>query len=329
MPPSHAQYKTVFGHEDRTIFWITGKDRFGKVRWKAYFEDREDFDIFLHSVVTGNIKYDKFIWKLPTPEWSPDFGTELTFEFASQSILTATTNTTWTLPTDWNNADNKIECLGGSGGSGGIGTTTGNIAGGGGGGAYSRTVNATVSSNQTYNAGIAGTAGATGSGQVAGTGGTASFGTICVAVGGTGGTYGGGGAGGTGGAAASGTGTVRYSGGNGGAGAGGGGAAGPSGNGAAPVSTTGGTADNGTVAGGTSGNNGNNGTQFSASYGCGSGAGSPTSSTARTGGNYGGGPAGRRSAGTTTVGVAGVQGLVVVTYTPLLPSPTNMPMLGM
>jgi len=58
--------------------------------------------------------------------------------YATQIILT--NGASWTVPSDWNDANNTIEVIGGGGGGG---NTTPNVGwgGGGGGGAYSKSTN--------------------------------------------------------------------------------------------------------------------------------------------------------------------------------------------
>jgi hypothetical protein len=65
---------------------------------------------------------------------------------------------TWTVPADWNNANNSVECVGG--GAGGTGSWTDNNVGGsgGGGGAYAKSINL----NLTPGAAVAYTVGAGG-----------------------------------------------------------------------------------------------------------------------------------------------------------------------
>lgn len=162
-----------------------------------------------------------------------------------------TSGSSWTVPSNWNNADNIIRVIGGGGGGGNAKKPPGNYgAGGGGGGAYSRRSNLTLTpgSSVSYSIGASGSISTVGGGASGGAGGDTWFnGASCAGAsvcakggsGGTGAAAGGTPAGGTGGQAASGVGDVRYSGGNGGngggssngGGGGGGGAGGPSGNG--------------------------------------------------------------------------------------------------
>ncbi|MCX6356138.1 MAG: DUF1566 domain-containing protein [Candidatus Aureabacteria bacterium] len=163
-------------------------------------------------------------------------------------------------------------------------------------------------------------------------------------MGAKGGTTGENQSGGIGGQASVGVGTTKYNGGNAGGdaapfsgthGTGGGGAAGQysAGNNAANGSTgtTGdagasGDAGYGGAGGSTSGGNGGNGTEWDASHGSGGGGGGADtgSSTVGNGGLYGGGAGGQSSSG---VGGTGGQGLIVITYTEILPTqtPTNTP----
>jgi hypothetical protein len=134
--------------------------------------------------------------------------------------------TSWTVPTDWNSANNTVETIGAGGGGQ---TANGSYAGsGGGGGAYSKITNLslTAGSSITIQVGTGGSAGIAG-------GDTWFNGASLAAssVGAKGGGGGGDGSGGAGGAASSGVGTTKYNGGNGGTdtanpyGAGGGGGA--------------------------------------------------------------------------------------------------------
>lgn len=156
--------------------------------------------------------------------------------------------------------------------------------------------------------------------------------------------------GGAGGAATSSWGQTKNAGGRGGnsgsftsVATGGAGAGGPDGAGNQGVdgtgtqsATNGGTSDAGSDAGGTAGagangsgaqtgGNGGNGTKFDSSHGLGGGGGGARSTsnnvtgTGGSGGNYGGGGGGAivtSPTGTTAVSGAGIQGLIVLTWTP-------------
>ena len=323
---SQALPKDEFGNDGITIrFRVRAKTHDGCVVWCGWFEDRDDFDAFLFALVSGSLRYERELWRLPTPEWFPGLEDGLVYDFLTQTILTTTgSNQTYTSPLDWDNNSNQIECLG----AGASGSATRNGAThncGGGGGAYSRITNFTFATpgttTATYRVGLGGVLTNPSNGQSLGgnpgedtwwndtvmpAAGTSN--AKCAAKGGDGGE---GGEGGAGGAAASGFGQTRYSGGNGGdltgssgsGASGGGGAAGPSGNGgnggsssstAASVRTDGGSSNNGTLAGGVHqglglGGDGANGTEFSGSFGCGSGGGGSARATAynMTGGNGG------------------------------------------
>lgn len=166
-----------------------------------------------------------------------------------------------------------------------------------------------------------------------------------------------------GGASVSGFGSTKFSGGRAGSmtntsagssgGSGGGGAAGPNGaggnggdDGTTNSHTAGGQGDNATGGGGGAGGNsavagnGSAGTEIVASsHGSGGGGGGATNATnssgknAGNGGNYGGGGGGACQTNVNSNSISsgsGAQGLIVITYTPLLsPIWTNAPLLGM
>jgi hypothetical protein len=227
---------------------------------------------------------------------------------AATNVIYLTSGTTWTVPADWNPANNSIEVIGGGGGgANGIGNT--NAGSGGGGGGYSKINNLalTPGANVTVQVGTGGANGA------AGANGTDTFfnGASCVgasacAKAGAGGDTAGSHVGGAGGAAASGVGSTKYSGGSGGnssgGGSGGGGAAGPAGSGAVGGGTTGiannGGGGGGGAAGGTAGGaslSTTNGAAGGNNYlGSGGGAaGSPGTNGGGGGGGNGNGGAGR------------------------------------
>jgi len=361
--PSQAQQKDQFGNENQTRFRLRARLNDGYTVWTGWFDDRHDLDAFLWAIANNTLRYERKLWDLPTPAWSPYLGEHLDFEFATVSFLTSTSaaNQTFSVPIDWLNTSNKVEVIAG-GGSGGRGYY-GRAVTGGGGGAYSAQTNITLTQGGTatffLNAAAAAIvfvgSGTTSSGAVGNLGADAWFNGTTLAlssVGAKGGNPGQQAASGTtaasaaGGAAASGTGATKNSGGASGtaifttttSASGGGGAAGPNGAGGASPNQSnttgiGGTADNGTVAGGAiNGGAGNSGTEFDATHGCGSGSGGTYTSpnaTAGVGGAYGGGGAGAAAdSGTVTTG-AGGQGLIVVTYTPSFVYSWNMPMLGM
>jgi hypothetical protein len=103
--------------------------------------------------------------------------------------LTDTTLTSWVVPSNWNNADNSVECIGGGGGGSGGGADVGN---GGEGGHYAKSTNLTLTPSSTLNIAI----GAGGPGQPDETtgipggatwfGGTSLATSLCGAVGGLG-----------------------------------------------------------------------------------------------------------------------------------------------
>lgn len=206
--------------------------------------------------------------------------------------------TLWTVPADWNSANNTIECVG-SGWKGAFDAGTG-IGSPGGGGAYARKNNValTPGSSIPYHIGAASSGGSTSFNNA-----------LVIAVNAIGSN---------GGAASGCVGDVVYSGGNGylnfSTYGGGGGAAGPHGDGVSSTGNNGGSGDAGFggVGGAYPAGIGGNGTEWGTA-GCGGGGASGlvgTGSGAR-GGFYGAGG----GIGFTGVG-AGIQGVIVITYWP-------------
>lgn len=223
---------------------------------------------------------------------------------------------TWTVPANWNNADNKIEVIGG----GGSGSTTSQSKGegaGGGGGGYAYVLNSTltIGSAISYKAGNPVNGGNIG-GNVGANGNPSFFSTIVRANGGTRGNNITGGAGGT---VVTGTG---FSGGNGGNGnsstlartSHGGGAAGPHGPG---DSNGNGDAGFGGAVGTNRGDTGSTGFNLGDGQ-AGSGGGGQYGFG--DGGLWGGGGGG----GANTNGGAGREGLVVISYVPVVASTTTL-----
>lgn len=217
-----------------------------------------------------------------------------------------TSGSSWTVPADWNSADNSIECLGaGAGGS----NAAVNYAGQGGG--YSKITNLSLIRGApiSYQVGAAGLGGATGA-----AGGDTWFNGASLAASSVG-AKGGAAAGVSNDNTVLGVGTVKYNGGYQASQSRGGGAAGPNGHGVG--GNTSGNADAGFGgAGGTNGptpSAGGNGTEWDASHGSGGGGGfNNVAGVGAAGGLYGGGGGDGSSAN----GGGGGQGLIVITYTP-------------
>lgn len=235
-------------------------------------------------------------------------------------------NTSFANPGDWNDASNKIECMG-SGGSGSPRNSATRGGTGGGGGAYAARVNVSLLASGDFPVTI--------SVPNPGLGTKTNFnaahaGREVVADAGISGTTGG--IAGTGGKAVNSIGDAGkvFSGGNGVAsvaananGGSGGGAAGPNGNGSNGGAITGanpgGAADNSTVAGGSANAAGNSGTEFDGTHGCGSGAGTTTSAgSGHVGGDYGGGGSGANDSASGNLGGLGGHALIIITYTPIV-----------
>lgn len=207
---------------------------------------------------------------------------------SAPTTIVLTSGTTWSVPADWNSANNSIECIGGGGGGF---ATTGAGGGGGGGGGYAKAVNVTLtpSTSVKYKIGNGGSAGVAGGptyfcqATTSCTSVTAGN-VVAGARGGSGATSA---TGASGGSASGLAGAVRFSGGNGGSdlgawgGGGGGGAGGPFGAGgnggnasAAPYDGAGGGGASGGGANGASAvNTHNGGPGGSNNFGLGQGAG--------------------------------------------------------
>lgn len=246
-------------------------------------------------------------------------------------LTTGTAGATWPDPGNWNPA-NTVECIG-AGARGGIYQAVNpNGGGGGGGGAYGKASNMALTFPVNYWC----FAGNTTNTNFAVSFNTAGYSNPSPApnsvYAGCAPVNPGGGGGGTGATAFS---PAGFAGGNGGstsnsarwAGGGGGGAGGPHGAGSTGSNATsatafgaGGASDGGTVTGpSTVAAAGNKGTQFDASHGTGTGAcgGNSATQAGGAGGQYGGGGGGSYS---TTQSVGG-DGLIIITYTPFIPSP--------
>ncbi|HYB91935.1 MAG TPA: NHL repeat-containing protein, partial [Candidatus Binataceae bacterium] len=251
--------------------------------------------------------------------------------WAQTSVTFLTSGTQWTVPNNWNNANNTVEVMG-SGGKSPAGH-----AGGSGGGSYSRISNLSLTSGNhiTYQIGSSG--GGVTTGGATWFNGTSVSNASVSAEGGCSATSNSGCSNST----SSNVGTVIYAGGKGGNGAasgfyydygGGGGAGGPHGAGAQGTNATssigglGGAGGNGFGgAGGTNslfgldeGTAGGAGTEFSAVGGAtagsgGGGGGGTAFYGSGAGGGYGGGGGGTISGGTPA---AGGNGLIVITYAP-------------
>lgn len=316
----------------QTQFRITGRLNDGHIVWRGHFDDREDADAFLLSLISGSLIHDRNLWRLPTPWWHPDFGEGLTYDFVTVTFLTTPTgsNQTYNIPSDFNAANNNIQAIG-AGASGGHGDPNVDTADtGGGGGAYAKSVNLSLTpgGTATYQIGTGGAAVSAFStnGNAGGDSwfNSAAFPAAGQAVGAKGGSAGvndatsilvSGSSGGTAAASyATGTGSVKNSGGSSGSadGTGGigigsasgaGGAGGPNGAGvagtgaASATGSAGGAGDNGSGGGGGAGN----------SSGSGSGGGNGTEFDA-THGSGGGGGGGMPRANNDTGGSGGLYG---------------------
>lgn len=288
------------------------------------------------AVTAGTVKYNATSQVLQMCDGS----TWRTVKLASPSatnVIVLTSGTTWSVPSEWNNANNTIEVVGGGGG-GGPGNGNSPTAGGGGGGGYSKVTNLALTPGSSVyihvgnGGGEGGAGGDTWFSSVNAAPTSASQGVLAK---------GGAAAGGAGGSSASGVGTTKYSGGNGGAsgsygasGGGGGGAAGLHGAGASggggSFPGAGGAGGRGDAGSGGSGGGANAsggvGTEWDASTGSGGGGGGSSSYDLQTGycpgpagsgGQYGSGGGGGAYGPTadSCAGGSGRQGVIIITYT--------------
>ncbi|CAB4123039.1 Concanavalin A-like lectin/glucanases superfamily [uncultured Caudovirales phage] len=270
-------------------------------------------------------------------------------------VVTITSGSSWTVPTDWTNT-NTIDVIGGGaggktapGGGGGLNVS----GGGGGGGAWSRISNLILTSGTSVSisVGVGGTANTVG-GASWFNGSNLSVASVSAAGGSVG--YGGG-AGGAGGQTSAGIGNIKFSGGGGGnivgiyngGGSGGGGAGGPIANGNVGITFTsstlgsnGGSGDGGSGgAGGGSGSGGlgQTGTEYSITTtnppttvgsggGGGGGAGGTSGYAGGGGGLYGGGGGGGGAGSDNSLGVggSGANGVIIISYTPAVTATTTV-----
>lgn len=247
----------------------------------------------------------------------------------SQKVVSLTAGTLWSVPHDWNNSSNAVECFGGGGGSGAgstSGSTGGNGGGGGGGGGYAAVTNLALASGAaiTYQVGAAG--------SVASAGGDTWFNGATISASSVGAKGGSGGAtavvgstaalGGAGGSASGGVGTTKFSGGSGGnggvgtgtggGGGGGGGASGPNGNGGSGANSASSSGGGGGGANGGASGSGANGGNGRGASGGGSGANPGGAATASSGGGGGGGLVGNTSQASLSGGAGAVDGIWVL-----------------
>ena len=350
-----SQRTSLYAIENKSRFWLTARADDGYIVWRGWFDDREDADAFLFSLISGSLIYERPLWRLPTPWW-PGLDPHLVYDFTTTRTLTTTSgsNQTDAVPADWNNGVNTIEVIA-AGGSGGAGADSSAAASGGGAGAYSKGINTTLTpgGTATFRLTAGGVAVVDNSGVPinGNAGGDAWYNGTSLAGSSVGAKGGGAGlvspstSGGAGGSSGSGIGnSTKTSGGSGGglgisvrSATGAGGAGGNSGNGNNGVAATlnqqgtnGGSADAGAGGaagtGGTeaNGTNGGSGLEFGASGSGGGGGGSEdsvgVSRVGGSGGNYGGGGGGAVAlAGRDATSGAGSQAVIFITYTPFVP----------
>ncbi len=298
---SQALPKDQFGRDGRTTrFRLRARAHDGHVVWRGWFDDREDLDAFLWAIATGTLRRERALWRLPTPEWHPDLGEGLSYDFVTVTTLTSPTGTnqTYSRPTDWNASNNSVGCIGG-GGSAFSGQSPSQGGSGGGGGASARTFNLAIGASVTYRIGA-----------VVGDSwfnGTAVIGSSVGAKAGS--SAGSRLSGGVGGSSTNSVGDVKNAGSGGGS--------------ATPGSMSG-------AGGGWAGSATWEGTGYAGSGGNGAAGGSALFLNGQSGNLYGGGGGGGGAyASGDGPGGGGAQGIVVVIYTPATIGLGNMAMMGM
>jgi len=349
--PSLAQPKDQFWRPTtQTRFCARAMTHDGVCIWRGWFDSRWDADAFFEAILRYQLTgtpVPRSLYDLPTPHWDRDLADALYFVDTVVTLTTTGSLQSYTSPLDWNNSANLVEAIGG-GGSGATyrASLSSASATGGGGGAYSATPNITFALPGTTSADYrVGTGGGAKSPSNAGEAGSdtwfngASLAASSVGakggLGGIGSTSGASQTGPAGGDAGSGIGTTKTSGGKAGNAAfgsssasGGGGAGGPHGDGnagsnASANSTAGGAGDAGSggSAGASGGGNAGSGVPPNYSGGGGGGYRASIGNTAGSGdgGNYGGASGGTTCSGVNATGGVGIQGIIVLTYTPVVP----------
>ncbi len=350
MSPSVSERRDAFGRAPIERRWHVWASVAGLVKWRGAFEDREDADAFLWAAISGSLDWQPDLWRLPVPQYFPDYGEGAQFMFAAS--ITITSSGSQARPSDWNDADNTVEGIGG-GGSGACGCKqNSNRATGGSGAEYRKLTNYSAPGTFNYTIGTGGTAvprttlgitaGNDGGDTILdttaliakkGLGGTVLNGSAPTPpAGGTGGTGGTGNDGGGGGSTGSANDCCSGGGGSGGGtGAGNAGATNGSNNtatdGGSGDAGSGGTAGTGSAvnsAGAVTGGNGGNGAELGGSpngSGGGGGAGmnlGTGTATGGDGGTYGaaGGSSNTKSSGGNSTSGAGQPGIIYMLYTP-------------
>jgi hypothetical protein len=291
-------------------------------RAKLQADARNSLEALARAVRVSDLDYASWGGTLPTGGTGPSFGCGFGEDIDGthcRGYITATSETSWQVPSDWNPLDNSIEVIG-AGGKGANAVSAASPGAGGGGGEYRKAINISLTPDSTVAINIpSGGAGSSVDGAwvknnigtkvvEAKNGGNASG--ITAGAGGTGGSGGSGNFnGGSGG-------NTTDAGNTSGAGGGGGGSAGPSGagmNGGTAQGTTGrggggGGGSNGgqsTAGGNSTGSTGGNGGNGYDGTGGGTGASSGIGGNATAGVGAGGGGAGNTSSSTAATGGSG------------------------
>lgn len=307
--PSCSQEKDFNGNENNTVFRVRAIANDGGIIWTGWFDDREDADAFIYSIITGNIKKEKYLWSLCVPNWNPDISDLAIYEIHSQTYLSNnpgsiqewcvpsdwsnpqiqapsfimdmeyfaftsspsffTTGTSDSVPLTWNNNSNSVEAIGGGGSMINVNNLIGCSTGGGGGGAYAKSVNVTLTRGGTVAYRIGIAGGTTGSGTTPTGNSYLKDGSTLVAAGGGSITGQVCGSNGLGGTTTNSVGNTTYKGGDGGTGRSSGGSAGGGGGGGAAGMNGAGGNGESGAAKSTGGNGGNGDNGFGGAGGIG------------------------------------------------------------
>src|SRR3954452_20877814 len=81
--PSRALPKDQFGNENRTRFRLRARLDNGRVGWCGWFDDRSDADAFLWAIATDTLRYERELWRLPSPWWDAGIGPDVAYDFTT------------------------------------------------------------------------------------------------------------------------------------------------------------------------------------------------------------------------------------------------------
>ena len=112
MPPSLSLKSDPAGNTNGSHWRVNGYNKKGEIVWSGVFDDRDDCDAFMAAFWRGTLDIEKSLWELPTPAYY-SYGEPLLFKARAYTWWTTLGATSWTIPIDWNNADNVFRAIGG------------------------------------------------------------------------------------------------------------------------------------------------------------------------------------------------------------------------